>query len=325
MESLVEYIYVDSRTRDSNLFPNGNTFSVYLSNPIKNISRVDLVSASIPNTMYNVNLGSNVLTIAGGGSTSNVSLAPSFFTSNTLITEITNTGRMPTGMAITYSPNEGKYLFSNTSNFTLLVNTPEMATILGLPYNTTLTSSQITNTDLVYGSNANLVNKYVIKSSNIADFTTNEMVFLDIEELRNQKLNLGSKITGNTFVNSLASHAFGPITLDVQPNAIKTFKLGDYLLSVDYPQVVSKLSRLTINWRDINGNLINFNGSNNNSFILRITRTDVPPNKDRQLGLPPPVPWDTWKNIYDPKYILGIALLVGVLLIFFTKKPTVKA
>lgn len=56
MESLVEYIYVDSRTRDSNLFPNGNAYSVYLTNPIKNIKRVDLVSASVPNTMYNLTL-----------------------------------------------------------------------------------------------------------------------------------------------------------------------------------------------------------------------------------------------------------------------------
>lgn len=320
MESLVEYIYVDSRTRDSNLFPSGNTFSVYLANPIKNISRVDLVSASVPNTIYNLNIGSNVLTVGGATTTSNVSLAPSFFTSNTLLTEITSTGRLPTGMTLTYSANEGKYLFANTSTFTLNVTTQEMASLLGLPQGVVITSTQITSTDLVYGTNATLLNKYIIKSSNVTDFTTNEMVFLDIEELRNQKLNLGSKITGNTFINSTASHAFGPIPLDVQPNTVKTFKLADYMLSVDYPQVINKLSRLTVNWRDINGNLINFNGSNNNSFILRVTRTDVPPNKDRELGLPEPVPWNTWTNLYDPKYIFAFAILVGVLLIFFTKK-----
>lgn len=317
MESLVEYIYVDSRTRDSNLFPNGNAYSVYLANPIKNISKVDLVSASVPNTMYNLNFGSNVLNVGG---TSNVSLAPSFFTSSTLATEIANTGRMPAGMSLTYSANEGKFLFSNTTSFTLNVTTQEMATMMGLPFGTVLTSTQVTSADLVYGTNASIVNKYIIKSSNVADFTTNEMVFLDIEELRNQKLNLGSKITGNTFVNTSASHAFGPVPMDVQANSVKTFKLADYVLSVDYPQVINKLSRLTVNWRDINGNLINFNGSNNNSFILRVTRTNVPPNKDRELGLPPPVPWDTWHKIYDPKYVLGIALLIGVLLIFFTKK-----
>ena len=100
----VEYIYVDSRTRDTTLFPNGNAYSVYLTNPMKNIRRVELVSAKIPNSIFNLTFGSNVLNI---NSTTNVSLQPSFFTSNTLVTEITNTGRFPTGMSITYSPNEG--------------------------------------------------------------------------------------------------------------------------------------------------------------------------------------------------------------------------
>jgi len=319
MESVVEYIYVDSRTRDSNLFPYGNTFSVYLTNPMKNISKVDLISAKIPNTVYNLNFGSNVLNFGG---TSNLSLAPSFFSASTLASEITNTGRLPSGMSVYYSTNEGKYIFYSASSFTMNVTTTEMSLLTGMPYGLVQTATgPVSGTDLVYGSNSTLTGKYYLKSSNVADFSTNEMVFLDIEELRNQKLNLGSKVTGNTFVNSTASHAFGPVTLDVMSGSIKTFKENnDYSLSVNFPQVVSKLSRLTINWRDINGNFINFNGANNNSFILRVTRTDVPPNKDRQLGLPPPVPWDTWKNIYDPKYILGFALLIGLLLIFFIPK-----
>lgn len=322
MESVVEYIYVDSRTRDSNLFPYGNTFSVYLTNPLKNISKVDLISAKIPNTMYNLNFGSNVLNFGG---TSNLSLVPSFFSASTLSSEITNTGRLPSGMAVYYSTNEGKYIFYSANTFTMNVTTTEMALLTGMPYGVVQTASgPVASTDLVYGSNTTLTGKYYIKSSNVADFSTNEMVFLDIEELRNQKLNLGSKITGNTFVNSTASHSFGPITLDVISGSVKTFKLADYILSIDYPQVISKLSRITVNWRDINGNLLNFNGANNNSFMLRITRTDVPPNKDRQLGLPPPVPWDSWNKLYDPKYILAFAFLLGLLLIFFTKKPQPK-
>lgn len=313
----VEYIYVDSRTRDTTLFPNGNAYSVYLTNPMKNIRRVELVSAKIPNSIFNLTFGSNVLNI---NSTTNVSLQPSFFTSNTLVTEITNTGRFPTGMSITYSPNEGKYLISNTLSFTLNVNTAEMATLLGLPQGVTLTSTQITSSDLVYGTNTNLVNKYLVKSTNVADFTKNDIVFLDIEEFRNQFLNLGSKASGNTFINTLASHAFGPVTMDVDPGTLKTFKENsDYSLAVDFPQVVSKLSRLTVNWRDINGALIPFNGSENNSFILRVYRTFVPPNLDRQLGLPPPVPWIEGRFM-NPVYIIGFALVIGLLIILFTKR-----
>lgn len=318
----VEYIYVDSRTRDTTLYPSGNTYSVYLTNPMKNIRRVELVSAKLPNSIFNLTLGLNVLnvTTVSTGVTSNVSLQPSFFTSNTLATEITNTGRLPAAMTLTYSPNEGKYLFANTTSFTLNVNTAEMATLLGMPQGVTLTSTQVTSADLVYGSNTNLLNKYLVKSSNVTDFTKNDIVFLDIEEFRNQFLNLGSKASGNTFVNTLASHAFGPITMDVDPGTLKTFKENsDYFLGVEFPQVVSKLSRLTVNWRDINGNLVSFNGSENNSFILRVHRTDVPPNLDRELGLPPPVPWMEGQ-LMNPVYIVGIALVIGLLIILFTKR-----
>lgn len=323
MES-VEYIYVDSRTRDSNLFPYGNSFSVYLTNPMKNISKIDLISAKIPNTVYNLNLGSNVLNFGG---TSNLSLTPSFFSASTLASEITNTGRLPSGLAVYYSTNEGKYIFYSASSFTMNVTTTEMALLTGMPYGVVQTATgPVASTDLVYGANTTLTGKYYLKSSNVADFSTNEMLFLDIEEFRNQKLNLGSKVTGNTFINTLASHAFGPVTLDVISGSIKTFKENnDYKLSVDFPQVVNKLSRLTVNWRDINGNLVNFNGANNNSFMLRVTRTDVPPNKDRELGLPPPVPWNDFSKLYNPKYIIGFALAVGILLILLTKKPPVKA
>ena len=318
--STTEYIYVDSRTRDSNVFPNGNSYSVYLTNPLKNISKVELISATIPNTIYNLNLGinSNVLTF----DSSNISLSSSYLSSNTLVTELNNTGKLPTGMTVTYSITEGKYLFANAASYTMNVTSQEMANLLGMPFGVVQSSVQILSSNLVYGSNSSLVNKYVIKSSNIADFTSNELLFLDIEELRNQNLNLGSKVSGNTFVNTISSKAFGPITLDVPQGTLKTFKENtDYSLGVDYPQVISKLSRLTVNWRDINGNLINFNGSNNNSFILRVTRTDVPPNKDRELGLPPPVPWSNYSSlVYNPMYILGFTVVVVFLLILFTKR-----
>lgn len=41
-------IYVDSTARDTNLYPNSNSFVVYLTNPIRNVSRVELVSCMLP-------------------------------------------------------------------------------------------------------------------------------------------------------------------------------------------------------------------------------------------------------------------------------------
>jgi len=45
----MEYIvYVDSNNRNQTLWPNANSFTLYLTNPILNITEVELVSAQLP-------------------------------------------------------------------------------------------------------------------------------------------------------------------------------------------------------------------------------------------------------------------------------------
>lgn len=45
----MEYIvYVDSNNRNQNLWPNANSFTLYLTTPILNITEVELVSAQLP-------------------------------------------------------------------------------------------------------------------------------------------------------------------------------------------------------------------------------------------------------------------------------------
>ena len=42
-------VYVDSNNRNQTLYQNSNSYTLYLSTPIKNISKVELVSAMLPN------------------------------------------------------------------------------------------------------------------------------------------------------------------------------------------------------------------------------------------------------------------------------------
>ena len=56
-------LYVDSRQRDTIQFPSGNSYTLFLQTPIHNIERIDLVSAKIPNTVYNLTTSSNVISI----------------------------------------------------------------------------------------------------------------------------------------------------------------------------------------------------------------------------------------------------------------------
>lgn len=42
-------VYVDSNNRNQNLFPDSNSYTLYLSTPIHNISKVEVLSAMLPN------------------------------------------------------------------------------------------------------------------------------------------------------------------------------------------------------------------------------------------------------------------------------------
>jgi hypothetical protein len=181
-----------------------------------------------------------------------------------------------------------------------------------------------------YVANSLYTGRYILKSSNVCDFTSNELLFLDIEELRNQKMNLGAKLvsvrnnTANTNVlvtsMTMASKAFGPITLDALPGSIKTFSQNsDFELKIQFDQPISKLQRLTVNWRDITGNVVSFNGTENNSFILKIERTDEPKVLDRAESLPPPVPFDNSES--NMKMYVVLSVMAAGLLIILLMRP----
>ena len=57
----IKNLYITSTNRNIAQFPYGNSYTLYLTTPIKDITNVELLYASIPNTLYNVNDGTNVI------------------------------------------------------------------------------------------------------------------------------------------------------------------------------------------------------------------------------------------------------------------------
>ena len=108
-------IFADSANRDANLYPSGNSYVLHLTQPIKNIERVELVSARVPNTVYNLVIGSNVLTV----NTSNVSMNPGFYSVYTLAQDIS---ALQTISALAYVPEEGHFIFSGATQFTIKIH-----------------------------------------------------------------------------------------------------------------------------------------------------------------------------------------------------------
>lgn len=249
----VHYIHVDSKNRDSNLYPFGNSYVLHVISPIKNVKRIDLVSAKIPNSMYNITNGTNVITT----DTVNISLNTGFYSAQLLEEEISS--RLNIREGIKYLQAEGKFIYlTNDSNKTFVVNTSELSKLLGLVQGTVYNVQSI---DVPINGFS-----YGVKSERVIDLSLNEYVFLDIEEFRTPFFEDAKSLP---LTGSSARNMFAVIPMDVPSTHVKTFKENtDFFTQVDVP--IETLSRITVRWYDKDLNLLNFQGFENNAFIIRI-------------------------------------------------------
>jgi len=268
-------LFVDSTNRDVTLYPSGSSYTLHLTRPIRNIERVDLVSARVGNSMYNLTNGSNVFAF----NSSNVSLNPGFYSAYTLAQDVSAQTSSPT---LTYVQEEGHYIFSSGSLFTLQIQSSEFGAMVGLENGKTYTAALAGSTDPTYAG------KYIVRSTTLVDFSLNDYIYLDIDELRTPfNVDTGAlQGTTGTISGSNANRSFAPIIMDVGSACIKNFHENkDYRVSVDYPEPINSLQRLTVRWVDKNGDLLDFRGWNTNAFILRLHLTPDP-----EPVLPPPQP-----------------------------------
>jgi len=273
-------IFADSRNRDIRLYPQGNSYTLHLTTPIKNITRVDLVSARVPNTMYNLESGSNVLAI-GPGSNNQISLNTGFYSAGGLVDAMNAAAN--NAFSMSYLCNEGHFILSNTNSFQFRINSAELSNLMGIPQTTLFTSKLATNIDPCYSG------KYIFKSNTLINMNANEYIFLDIDELKTPSHIDSRSLNGTTGTvsGSNINRAFAPIMMDVSSGGMKIYhENADYTVSVAYPEPINSLQRLTVNWYDANGRRLNFMGADKHAFILRahVLEDDV-----RRLPPPPPL------------------------------------
>ena len=287
----VKNLYVTSSNRDISKNPYGNSYTLYLTTPIKDITTVELLYAAIPNTMYNLNNGSDVIgftNINDPPAIIPVTIPPGFYGANGICNEIMNATYTASNVAVSFLTNEGRFLFTQYAPFDLEITTPEMAALLGFEWGNPTFITATAASDTVYATNLRYINRWFIKSQHVVDMNAYDGIFLDIQELRTtynectpqgapySNMNNAAPPTppvmntqsGN--FNSTANRSFGLIPMDVISGTIKRFKKeNDFDNQVHYPYPIQKLDRLTISWTDKNGNLLSFNGAEDNSFILR--------------------------------------------------------
>jgi hypothetical protein len=313
-------LFADSKNRDVALYPSGNSYVLHLTTPIKDIERVDLVSARVCNSMYNLTSGSNVISI----NSSNVSMNPGFYSVYGLAAALGITS--PTGLGLDYLPDEGHFIFSSAASFTVFIHSQELATMLGLAKSQTHTATLAGPTDPSY------TGTYILRSSTLVDLSLNDYIFLDIDELRTPShVDTGALVhSTGTVSGSNANRNFAPVIMDVGSACIKNFHENkDYRVSVEYPEPIASLQRLTVRWVNKSGEPLDFRGWDANAFVLRIHIK----NRDREIELPPPPPLQDveLKRIIDamtlalppppkeeskkfkiPWFLLVLATLIGI-------------
>jgi hypothetical protein len=259
-----QYIYVDSNKRNKTIYPAANSYILHLPDPIQNITRVDVPMVQIPNTIWNLSNTTSVITV----NSTSYNLPPGFYTVSNLLTAI-NTAITASGVTATYIPAQGLVIFSsNADSFTVCTNFSDIQRLLGFP--STSTQSSVLSSGGLYTSYG--TNIYLAPS--VVEFSANEILFLDIMELRNPANQEAVSITTTNsggFDGSTARGSLGAVPLNVNVGSIKTFEENtDYCISVVYPKPISKLTRLTIQWVNSSGQLVGWNGYDSHSFVLRI-------------------------------------------------------
>jgi len=261
--------------------------------------RQELVQASVPNVIQNLPDGTNAITLDG----STFSLPNGFYSASGLAAEVQNAIEPVTNVSVTYLSNEGKYLLSRPTadpngNFTPTLSST-LATLMGFTSTSPGTSASVANqtpptTFNLYANNDRYQNTTFLKSDQLVNLTAENYVFLDVAELNTNRMQQAQKIETNSFSTSASQNNFGPIVLDVSSGAIKHFsETSDYIYAMDYYPPISQLSRVTVRWRKTDGTPINFQGLNENSFMLKVTskfrKDDVAPNLRQKASKPRPI------------------------------------
>lgn len=294
-ETQIYNLFVSSENRDTGLYPDGNSYVLNLTTPIKDILKVELLSASIPNTIYNVTEGSNIVGFTNTTSDNtthnyaNVSIPPGFYSASGLSTELKNAEFSNCNINISYLNNEGKFLFTRPTtgsnlSFAINISNAHTAELLGFngvgEYGSNVADlSGLSVSEIpIYAFNLRYTDSAgnplnFLKSEKVVNLNVNEGIFLDIEELRtplNETALAQTTSSKGFYTGQNISRSFGQIPMDVSRGEIKKFKKStDFDLSICYPQVIPSVDRLTIRWTDRFNKLVNFNGLNDNSFILR--------------------------------------------------------
>jgi len=307
----VSYIHVDSRNRDTALFPFSNTYTVFLNTPITNVTRVDLVSAMVnnPTTTYGY-LWLDITELR----------TPSTYDARKLT--LTNVGPLasPIVPIVTISAVVTSTSIAANQVYTNIASTTN-GNGIGARFTVVRNGVGVpTVTLVVAGSGYSVGNTITLVGATVGGATPADNITFTVATVGTNQIqrNQTSSLTPAT--------SFAVIPMDVATNAQRTFKeTTDYAWSVTYPSRIDSIERLTVRWLDKDGAVVTFGtgGSTTydpNMFVLRVYTQIVPTTPERPLSLPPPVREGLFED--KSKMYLGAVgmLVIGLIMIMLVRK-----
>jgi hypothetical protein len=306
----VSYIHVDSRNRDSALFPFSNTYTVFLNTPITNVTRVDLVSAIVTNPFSTGNafIWLDITELR----------TPSTYDARKLT--LTNVGPLASPIVpivtisavVTSTSIAANQVFTNIASTATGNGTGARFTVVrngaGVP----------TVTLVVAGRGYSVGNTITLAGATVGGTTPTDNITFTVATIGTNQIqrNQTSSLTPAT--------SFAVVPLDVPQNFQRTFKEAtDYTWSVTYPSRLDSIERLTVRWLDTTGAVVNFGNAatyDPNMFVLRVYTQIVPTTPERPLSLPPPVREGMFED--KSRVYLGAlgTLIVGLIMIMLVRK-----
>ena len=309
----VSYIHVDSRNRDTTLFPYSNTYTVFLNKPIINVTRVDLVTAIVtnPNTGNSFiwlditelrtpsTYDAHKLTLTNVGPLASPVLP--IATISTLVTSTTLVGQanqVYTNIASTAIGNGRGALFTVTRSGA------------GVP-SVVLASA---------GNGYSIGNTLTLVGATVGGVTPTDNITFTVTAVGSDQIqrNQTSSLTPAT--------SFAVIPMDVPQNFQKTFKeKTDYPWSVTYPARLDSIERLTVRWLDYTGGPVTFGVGGTitydpNMFVLRVYTQIVPTTPERPVSLPPPVRDGIFENKTNIHLAAIGTLIFGLIMIMLMRR-----
>lgn len=205
-------VEVSSYDRNYTAYPNSNNFKWSFKYPLKGVTEIRLVNATIPIPFFNIDVGYNTLTLQEGTSVATITLTPGLYTASTL-----------------------------QSSLATALNVPRVAVLPGFANTYTTAIDPITNILSINTTGANIFNLLFITGNNVDQIDSSSGGFTRLNSIRSI---LGFAYLNYTSVNySLGKQIIAPYPINVNSTFRKIYIYLNFDSNIDLRNIDRSLGR----------------------------------------------------------------------------------